>query len=179
VVSGKIRAAGPADAAAIALLHWQGWRTTYADLMPAELIARRSLARRLGEWGRRLQESGIAFLAEDERGIARGFAHATPPRNPPPGPPLDLEIGYLYVDPKAKGQGLGRALVGTVAEAALAGGLRSAFVVVFAGNPAAAFYERAGARLVGEQPFELEGWRGSDLFFVWDDLGLLRAGGAG
>jgi GNAT superfamily N-acetyltransferase len=177
VVSPRVRPAGPADAAGIAFLYWQGWRTAYAGLVPEALIARRGLARRLAEWRARMAEPAIAFVVEDAAGVARGFVHATAPQHlppePVPGPPIDLEVGYLYVDPKAHGHGLGRALLAAMAEAALAQGLRRGIVVAFAGNPYAGFYERSGARLVAEVPFELEGWRNRDLYFVWDDLSLL------
>lgn len=177
-MSPRVRVATAADAAAIAFLHWQGWRVTYGGFVPAELIARRTLARRLGEWRERLALPGLAFLAEDGRGVARGFVHATAPEHlppgPPPVPPIDLEVGYLYVDPRAQGQGLGRALLAALAEAALARGWRRGLVVAFAGNPFAGFYVRSGARLVAEVPFELEGWHATDLYFVWDDLAALR-----
>jgi GNAT superfamily N-acetyltransferase len=178
VVSPRVRPAGPSDAAAIAFLHWQGWRATYAGLIPEAVISRRSLARRLAEWTARLHEPGIALVVEDEAGVVRGFLHATAPRNlppePPPGPPIDLEVGYLYVDPKGQGRGLGRALLAAMAEAALAQGLRRGLVVAFAGNPFTGFYERTGARLVAEAAFELDGWHGRDLYYVWDDLAALR-----
>lgn len=183
-MSPRLRPIVPADAAAVAFLHWQGWRTAYPGVVPAAVIARRSLARRLAEWTDRLVAPALAFLAVDAAGVARGFVHATAPRNLPPqplpGPPLDLEVGYLYVDPRAQGHGLGRALLAAVAETALAQGLRRGLVVAFAGNPFAGFYARSGARLVAEVPFELEGWQGTDLYFVWDDLAVLQApAGAG
>lgn len=61
-----------------------------------------------------------------------------------------MEIDHLWVDPDAMGRGIGRVLVAHAAEQARMAG---AAVIEIASDPnAVGFYERMGARAVGEVP---------------------------
>ena len=165
----SVREAGLADVEAMAFLHWQGWPKTYMDFIPPDVIARRTLARCLVEWRQRVSGGvPLAFVAEDQDSVVRAFIHAC--RRSPRDDGCDLEIGYLYVDPSCHRSGLGRQLLKRLAEAARREGLRSCLVVAFAGNPYRHAYARLGARLDREVEIELEGWRGVDAHYVWDDF---------
>jgi GNAT superfamily N-acetyltransferase len=60
------------------------------------------------------------------------------------------ELEWLFVAPAAQGQGVGAALLADAREIAATAGMRELFIEA---DPfAAAFYEHAGARLVGERP---------------------------
>ena len=49
-----VRAARPADAATIAHVHRDSWRTTYAGILPLAVIAREAGRKSEGMWRRRL-----------------------------------------------------------------------------------------------------------------------------
>jgi GNAT superfamily N-acetyltransferase len=60
------------------------------------------------------------------------------------------ELDWLFVAPEAQGHGVGAALLADACAIAATAGVRELFIEA---DPfAATFYERAGARLVGERP---------------------------
>lgn len=83
--------------------------------------------------------SGRVLVAERER-LPVGMAKVEP----------DGELGMMFVDPLAIGRGAGRALFG--ASAALARRLGARRMAILADPNAAPFYERMGARWVGQAP---------------------------
>lgn len=66
-------------------------------------------------------------------------------------PPGEVELVSMWVDPAARGLGLGRRLVEAVAQWARAGGATRLRLWVTQGNaPAIVLYERCGFRMAGE-----------------------------
>ena len=86
-----IRAATPADAPGIAAVHVQSWRETYADLMPADFLARmtspKTQARREVFW------QGNIAAGQDAVLVAENAAAAGATYQPKPGETLDQVIG--------------------------------------------------------------------------------------
>ena len=63
----RIRRAVAADAVAIARVHVESWRSTYAGIVPEEILASLNLDDRAEMWERMLAaEDGLIFVAEDE-----------------------------------------------------------------------------------------------------------------
>ena len=92
-----VRRAGPADAEALRHVHAEGWRATYAGILPALAIDREVKRRRASGWGPVLVEQGLAavLVAESrETGIV-GFAAVGDPRESIAD--LEAEIAELYV----------------------------------------------------------------------------------
>ncbi|POX40236.1 GNAT family N-acetyltransferase [Streptomyces sp. Ru73] len=87
-----------------------------------------------------------AWVAEDADGRVAGHAAL-----------CGREVSRLYVDPAARGQGLGGRLLRAVTEAAAAGGLRPVLAVHAADTAAIALYERRGWRCTGT---ERQDWGG-------------------
>jgi ribosomal protein S18 acetylase RimI-like enzyme len=91
-------------------------------------------------WTRRLAEN-VVFLARVGQSEA-GSAMYSEPVTAEPG---DCSLFGLWVDPRFRGVGVGRALVGAVIAQARAQGKRRVVLQVVADNdPAAGLYERAG-----------------------------------
>lgn len=67
-----------------------------------------------------------------------------------------LFIREIHVAPAFQGQGLGRQMITSVFEMALAQGLRKVRLTVFKSNPAQALYTRLGFEVVGQ-----------DAYFYW------------
>ena len=55
-----VRAAVPADAAAMAALHVHAWRAAYAGVMPADFLAALTIAEREAMWRRSVTEPELA-----------------------------------------------------------------------------------------------------------------------
>ncbi len=134
-----IRPATPTDAAAIAQLHVETHRATYAPLIDGPYEAP-ALADRQAEWRQMLAGPGLSFVAT-EAGRIVGVGHAEGARIEP-----------LHVAPSHHRRGIGRALLGHLLDGLSARGVSSAIFNVLATNARAiAFYEAEGARRIGSE----------------------------
>jgi GNAT superfamily N-acetyltransferase len=148
-----VRAAVPADAAAMAALHVRAWRAAYAGVMPADFLAALKVEEREAMWRRSLTDPDLApaerviLVVEDAPGRVLGFCAAGHARGGD-----EFGMGELYainVDPDAWGRGAGRALLAG-ATAWLDARFRQSIVWVTEDNPRARrLYERAGWALDG------------------------------
>ncbi|MEO7206156.1 MAG: GNAT family N-acetyltransferase [Steroidobacteraceae bacterium] len=112
-----IRAAGLADAVAIAQLHTHSWQTAYRGILSGEFLQGALRENRCVLWHTRLSEaerSDQVVLVDEQERVVRGFACAFLDADPEWGCLLD----NLHVVPELNGQGLGRQLMTAVAERA-------------------------------------------------------------
>ena len=75
-----IREASPSDAAAIARVHVDSWRTTYAGIVPADYLANLSYTRREQFWCDILSTPTprAVYVAAQDTGEIVGFASGAP-----------------------------------------------------------------------------------------------------
>ncbi|MCF1505154.1 GNAT family N-acetyltransferase [Afifella sp. H1R] len=95
--------------------------------------------------GYAISESQIAediFVLAEQAGKILGYYSLTTT----PAPELDL----LFVADEAQGTGLGAALIADLKREAAARGIRA--IKIISHPPAQAFYEKMGARVVGQEP---------------------------
>jgi hypothetical protein len=79
-----IREAGITDAATIARVHVDSWRTTYVGIVPIDYLAGLSYEQREEKWRRILSmPAGLecVYVAEDATGNVIGFACGGPERS--------------------------------------------------------------------------------------------------
>jgi GNAT superfamily N-acetyltransferase len=110
-----IRAAGLADAVAIAQLHTRSWQTAYRGILNDDFLQGPLSENRRMLWHSRLAESHRAdqlVLVDEQAGALRGFACAYLEADPEWGCLLD----NLHVVPDLKGKGLGRQLMTAVVD---------------------------------------------------------------
>jgi len=178
-----IRAATPAEAAAIAKVHVQAWHETYRGLVPAELLAMLSVERNTRMWRDIIglgAEATTVLVAEhaderadehaDERlGAIVGFGAAGSARDAALG--TAGEVTAIYLLDEVKRRGIGRALFAGLLRALAARGHRSAGLWVLASNmQARRFYETLGGRPGATREFEHTGAVLHEVAYVWDDL---------
>ncbi len=176
MIATAIRRADPGDARAIAQVRVDAWRTTYAGMIPDPYLAAMTVEDSTALWLRVLT-SGLGttsvFVATDGAEVA-GFACGNMLDVPKHG--LDAELTAIYLRRESQRAGTGRRLVAAVLDAQRAHGATGLLTWVIAGNSGArAFYERLGAELLIEQPFQ---WDGMDLVeagYGWRDLDALAA----
>ena len=171
-----IRPATPADAAAIAEVRVDAWRTTYRGMIPDAYLAAMKVEDSAAMWEKILSAGPnatsvfVAVRADTVVGFAAGNMLAEPKHG------LDAELTAVYLIPAAQRAGIGRSLVATVAAAQRAHGAHGLLTWVISGNKAArAFYEELGAEFLIEQPFT---WDGMDLIeagYGWRNLDSLIA----
>ena len=171
-----IRPAMPADAAAIAQVRVDAWRTTYKGMIPAAYLAAMKVEDSAALWTKILTAapSATSVFVAVEGGAVVGFAsgHMLPEAKHG----LDAELSAVYLVDGAQRVGVGRRLVAAVAAAQRAHGAKGLIVWVIAGNKAArAFYEALGAELLIEQPFTWDGMELVEAGYGWRNLDSLVA----
>ncbi|HXV31306.1 MAG TPA: GNAT family N-acetyltransferase [Sinorhizobium sp.] len=174
----EIRPAEPDDVMMMASVLVETWRSTfrgiiadaYLDAMTVEDQAIRQ-ARRL-----RLPEvfHTVAVDMAEERVI--GLASYGRARGMPPA--FDRELYTLYLLDAFQGVGIGSALVRAVAGHCRDMGASSLFAWVLSGNPNRTFYERLGARAVGEGRVSVGRQSLDQIAYRWDDLAVLSGAGS-
>ena len=174
-----IRLATPADAAQIARVRVESWRRTYRGMIPDSYLDAMTIEGSTAIWTRVLTAGAnttTVVVAEDEAGVQ---AFAAGLMLDPPKLDMDSELSAIYVAAEHQRQGLGRRLVATVAAAQMAHGATGMLTWVIAANKAArTFYERLGAELLVQQPFQ---WDGMDLVeagYGWRDVSALAEAAA-
>lgn len=170
--SAVLRPARPGDAAAIARVHVDTWRSTYAGLLPDRYLVTLSMIRRAAHWGEVLSRpSGgetVIVASEPAAGVV-GFLSFGPARRDgwPPAQREYGEVFMLYVEPDHQGAGFGRMLLeGGLALLAEAG-FPGAVVWVLDGNPSRFFYHALGAKLVTERTPLFAGVAVRELGYQW------------
>ena len=169
-----VRAAGAGDAAALAQVHRESWRTTYAGILPLDVIARHAGRKSEGSWRHRLAAShGLeaTWIAERPgQGIA-GFSWCGAARAPIEG--LDAEVFALYVLQSEQRRGAGRELLRASARHFVRNGYFGFYLWVLKANRARLFYEALGGQEIGERTEHLGSHPFAQVAYGWHDLGAL------
>ncbi len=172
-----VRPATPADAAGIARVHVDTWRTTYRGVVPDDFLARLAYDKSEARWTQTLgNPSGgqFAFVGVEERsGEVVGFAVAGPERDGDP--TYTGEVYALYILQAYQRQGLGRRLMAACARELSRRGFGSVLVWVLADNPCRLFYETLGGRRLRAKPLTIGGTTLQEIAYGWPEAGLLDA----
>jgi len=169
-----IRPAVSEDAAAIARVHVDTWRSTYPGIVPDAYLAGLSYARSEERWRQHLEQPGDEhnFVALDPGGAVIGFASCGPLREPVPG--FEGELYGLYLLAAWHGRGIGRALFTQAAHDLIQRGFRSMLLWVLRDNPTRAFYEHLGGKAVAEKTIEIGGTSLIDVAYGWPELRIFK-----
>ena len=171
-----IRAASPLDAAPLATVHRESWRTTYAGILPLDVIARQAGRKSEAVWRNRLAASrGVqaTWLAERPGEGIVGFATCGGAREPIEG--LEAEIFALYVLQPQQRRGAGRALVRAAARHFVRNGYFGFYLWVLKANRARLFYEALGGQEIAERTERLGKHPFAEIAYGWHDLTSLVA----
>ena len=178
-----VRPATIQDAAALAHIQVDSYRTAYAGLMPAEYLARFSYEEQEQDWRDLLGEPGepgepggdVLLVAENGQGELAGYALARP-GSVEDQPAYDSELLALHVRRAWQRQGIGYALVSAVAGTLGRRGCTSLVLTVLAGNPARAFYEHLGGTPAGEKRWALDelDFEVVEVAYSWPDIRQLQ-----
>lgn len=168
----RIRRARDQDAAAIARVHVETWRTTYAGLVPDRYLVGMSVSGQTFQWSKAIQRRGrgeVILVAElRDGGPLVGFGSGGWSR--PAGPPFDGEVYTLYVAGDWQGRGVGRRLLAGLFGGLARAGAASAFLWVLASNPSRFFYEALGGQRVAERQEPFAGVLLDEAAYAWPDL---------
>ena len=165
-----IRAATAEDAAAIAHVHVESWRSTYAGIVPDAYLAGLDETLRVKLWQEWLSGDTVVLVAE-RKGEVVGFAHAGKIREAIEG--ADAELYSLYLLRDSQGRGIGRGLLRVLAAVLRQQGFTSLALWVLERNRARGFYENCGGRLAASRVIEIGGARLMEAAYWWPDLSVL------
>lgn len=148
VAETSVRLALPAEADAIGEIQVAAWRTSYAGLLPAEVLAALEPAQFADQWRAALIAPGEArnrvMVALAGR-TPVGFAAITPSDDPDADPQRDALIAELAVKPEATRAGHGSRLLNAVVDTVRADGFSRVTVWVNSTDDVLrAFYTEAG-----------------------------------
>jgi ribosomal protein S18 acetylase RimI-like enzyme len=148
----EIRDAHPSERDALARLWHEGWQDAHAAIVPPALARLRTL-----ESFRDRLAACADIRAAGPKGAPLGFAVIK-----------DDELYQLFVARAARGTGLAAALTDDAEARLAAAGVRTAWLACTVGNERAArFYEKAGWRRVGTEPYLAETSEGPYRLDVW------------
>lgn len=169
-----IRCANAEDAAGIARVRAESWRTAYRGIVSDEYLDAIDVA----EWSERQrlnmenQPAELVSLVADYAGLIVGWAALGPNRET--GTPFAGELYAIYLLPEYWRRGIGRLLMEATAESLLERGMRSMILWVLAENrPARRFYEALGGEYVRERQISIGDASLPEVAYGWHDLGWL------
>ncbi len=166
-----IRPATVADAAGIAHVHVESWRSTYPGMLPDRYLVGLSTASHERRWRGLLSGApprGRRTFVASAGGRIVGFASCGPQRTGLHG--FAGEFYALYLIDQAQGMGMGRRLLASMAQHLLAANSQAAVVWVLRDNPSRFFYEQLGGQLLAEQPISFAGAKLMEVAYGWTDL---------
>lgn len=169
---GGMRRATVADAAAIARIHVDTWRSAYAGMLPDAYLVGLHRGRQAAGWRRQLaadRGASLTLVMEEAGTGIVGFAGAGPvrPHDLPAGSTVRGEVYTLYVDSDAQGRGYGRALLQGVMASLFGNDLGGIVVWVLAPNPARFFYEAMGGTPLATRRERFAGTDLEEVAYVW------------
>lgn len=173
----RIRRAVADDAAAIASVRVDTWRSAYRGLLPDALLAGLDPTDIRASWRRGLESldpTRVAHVAEVS-GAVVGFATGGRARaNAPPG--SNGEVYALYVRDAHQGRGIGRGLLRVSAAGLAERGLVPIVIWTLFNNPASrGFYEALGGEVIGEKREPFDGYELHEVAYGWRDAAALVA----
>jgi ribosomal protein S18 acetylase RimI-like enzyme len=168
-----IRPALPVDAAEIARVHVDSWRTSYRGLLADDFLESLSEAGYTERWRRVIGDgTSRVFVVEEPEGIV-GFASGGRERAGESG--FEGELYAIYIVAGSQRLGHGRELVRAMAAALRDIGLSDMIVWVLRDNvPAREFYERLGGSYVRSQPITIGATTLEEMSYGWRSLDDIR-----
>lgn len=169
----------PGDAAILAHLHIEGWRSSYGGLVKPDFLAELDKGAREKDWVQWLGQGTTALLARDTDGAPAGFIAFNKLMTPPPGmspvrPLYTAEILALYILPDYWRRGLGRQLMGRAVETLRANKHKSICLWVLEKNMrGVAFYKALGGERCGKKKVEIGDQHFTDICFGWRESSIL------
>lgn len=172
----RIRRATSEDAAAIASVRIDTWRSAYRGILPDALLDGLDPVDSTASWRRGLETVSpdrVAYVTEVS-GKVVGFVTAGPERSRNATYPG--EVYALYVRDLYQGRGIGRGLVRVAAAELVRRGLSPILIWTLRDNPRSrAWYEALGGTVAGEKRELLEGHELCEVGYGWlDPAPLLR-----
>lgn len=171
----SIRESRVSDAAGLARVSVDSWKSTYTGIIPQEFLDSLTYENRTKQWEERLSDPngpGFTFVAENDNGDIIGYAGGLKGNS---GNHLYTgEVGDIYLLKEYQRRGIGRRLMATVVLQLKQYGHSSLLVWVLEDNPYRIFYEALRGRPVGEKEVEIGGRKLKEVAYSWQNLKIFE-----
>lgn len=175
-----IRPATPSDVRTIARIHVDGWKSTYQDVLPADVLKKVKYRDRERTWMRLVAggDSGpYVLVAEHPRDGIVAFVAAGPERSDDPD--WAGEVYAIYVDDAHQHSGIGRQLLQYVAQIMSENAQQGLLLWTFSASPTNAIFQRLGAEEVSQRTRNFGEAEIEETAFGWPDIQRLLSATAG
>lgn len=163
-----IRKANPLDAAGIAKVAVDTWKTAYRGIISDEVLAGLSYEQKEKNWFNTLTSGiDIVFVAEDANGEIIGYSSGGKERRKHS--IYQGELYTLYVLQSHQKLGIGKGLLVSVVRELAELQIRSLFVGVLEANPSRFFYEALGGKKVDKKSIVIGGTSLNEIGYGWED----------
>lgn len=173
----RIRKATAADSCGIAKVHVDSWRSSYADVVPHEVLFGLSYSDRRDMWDRLLDSrtgGKHCYVAETSDDRIVGFACGGPVREGCD--TYEGEVYSIYLLEEYQHGGLGRQLLLSTAKRMKDDGIESMLLWVFEKNhEARGFYEYLGGELIGRKEVRIGASDLVEVAYGWKDIRTLAS----
>jgi ribosomal protein S18 acetylase RimI-like enzyme len=165
-----IREATVADAEAIAHVHVDSWRETYAGIVSADHLNSLSREKRAEAWGNMLQEekSRRSVFVAEEAGVVKGFVNGGPARRADFG--FAGELYALYTLKQIQGRGAGRRLFEKARNSLVLSGIMDMYLWVLKDNPTLGFYRHMGGNEFARETITIGGNDLEEVALAWKKI---------
>ncbi len=174
-----IRPAEARDAAAIARIHVESWQSTYAGLLPDEVLVGLDSAQHEARWWRhvlgRFRRNHSVYVVEAASEGVVGFASAGPSRQR--ALPYRGEVYTIYLRDDYHGRGIGKQLFASAVAGVQEARGPSVIVWCLSANPSRYFYERMGGSLVARRTGKIGVSPVEEVGYAWADASELAVWG--
>lgn len=157
-----IRIASLKDALSIAEVHVQGWKETYTGIIKQEILDELKILDKELLWKEIAKSPDHKLFVYTENGAVKGFldGYLNPENN-------IAEIMAFYLLKEVQKQGMGRELFQKFYQCALNQEYGFIRLEVFNKNPSRFFYEKMGAKIIGETELPEFGFEITELLYQW------------
>lgn len=161
------------DAAHIAKVHVDSWRTTYKNIIPQSFLDKLSYEQRTTLWENNLANPARnVFVAEENEEII-GFVVGEKRDTNTEHSATDLSAIYLLE--QWQGKGVGKLLLKQIMHTFKEQGFHKVYVEVLAENNTREFYKYYGAEFVKTIPITIGGATIDEEVYVWNSVDMVLA----
>lgn len=168
----RIRIANPGDAAGIAKVHVDAWRTTYDGILPQEFLYRLDYGNRTNLWIENLKTDTI-FVAVNTKEEIIGFATGGHKKSQGYND-FQGELYAIYILEEFQGMAIGKKLLNRIVEYLKTLQINSMLVLVLKENPAVQFYHAMGAQKINSITITIAGEKVQEEVYGWSNLEILH-----
>jgi GNAT superfamily N-acetyltransferase len=165
----NFREATVLDCRAVARVHVQSWKESFAGIVPQTFLDKMSVEKRAKAFEERFSAASYRMYVAEVPGCGLvGFADVGEPRESING--YAGELYAIYLLPGFQRKGVGERLFNLGVDYLIGSGKGSMYLLALEVSPYRLFYEKMGGRVVGKKQVEIEGVMYDEVVYGWNWL---------